>query len=336
MMTLLLTAAVLAANPAPDYALLHIQRNSAKVNTVEGTLVQGGLVESADVKATVVSSRPNLFSARITEPQAWAGISVTYDGKTLQSYYPQLRWAVRLRNLELPSSKAQLEELVAYQYGVNQRAYDYRIDGTSMVAGFSTLTMWHTARTKDLVDARGFTKVYDPYSFALAGELHFPRSTYTYRWDRIAFNGPVKPDAFSEAVPEGTLITDWDLAAPSVDEAAMRKEASFPIVLPDKNGLDLKRVGIARAAGPVPAFCVRYERGPHFLLVLANASAGASVPAYGIPLELGSASAGRLIPGPATSTYAFVREGTYYTLISNLPVEELMKVAAQLGSTRTL
>jgi hypothetical protein len=331
-MTHLLLTAALAATP--DYALLHILHNSAKVESFSGTLVQGGLVEDAEVKAQIAWAKPNAISARITEPAAWAGISVTYEGRTLQSYYPQLRWAIRLRGLELPSGK-ELERLVEYQYDVNQRTYDYRIEGVSTVAGLSALTMFHTAKSRDTVDARGWTKVYDPYSFALAGELHFPKTTYTYRWDAITFNPPVPKETFAQALPEGTLVTDWDLAGPATAEAAMRQEAGFPIVLPDDNGLNLKRAGIVRAAGPIPAFAVRYQRGPHFLVMTVSASAGASVPAYGIALELGGTK-GRLILGPATSTYAFVKNGTYYTLLGNIPVEELVKIAAQLGAAKVL
>lgn len=314
----------------PDYTLLHIQRNTAKLTSLEGVVVQTGLVESADVKASVAAARPNLFTSRITEPAAWAGITVTYDGKTLQSYYPQLRWAIRLRNLGLPGPK-ELDALVAYQYALNQRTYDFRIEGTSTVAGLSTLTMFHTARSKQTLDQKGFVKVYDPYSLAVAGELHFQKAKYGFAYESLTLNKPVPAERFSTAVPEGTLVTDWDLAGPQVTDAAMRQEASFPIVLPDSNRLELKRVHLARAAGPVPAFCATYRRGPHVLLVTANASAGASVPAYGIPLELG-ASKGRLILGAAMSSYAFVREGTYYTLSGNVPVEELLEVAAQLSA----
>jgi hypothetical protein len=332
-MTSLLITAVLAATP--DYALLHIIHNSSKVESFSGTLVQGGLVESADVKAQVAWSKPSAFAARILEPAAWAGISVTYENRTLQSYYPMLRWAIRLRGLDMPSSAKDVEQLVTYQYDVNQRTYDYRIDGVSTVAGLSALTMFHTARSRDTVDAHGWTKVYDPFSFALAGELHFPKTTYTYRWDAITFNQTVPKETFSQALPEGTLVTDWDLAGPVTAEAAMRQEASFPIVLPDDNGVGLKRTGIVRAAGPIPAFAVRYQRGPHFLVMTVSASAGASVPAYGIPLELGHTT-GRLILGPATSTYAFVKSGTYYTLLGNIPSEELVKIAAQLSATKAL
>ncbi len=327
---MLITLAVLSAAPVPDYTLLHIQRNTAKLTSLEGVVVQSGVVESADVKATVASARPNLFASRITEPAVWAGITVVYDGKTLQSYYPQLRWAIRLRNLALPGPAA-LDELVAYQYALNQRTYDFRIEGTSTVAGLSTLTMWHTARSKQTLDRQGFTKVYDPYSLVVAAELHFQKAKYGFQFEGLSINKPVAPERFSTAVPEGTLVTDWDLAGPAVTDAAMRQEASFPIVLPDSNRLDLERVHLARAAGPIPAFCAQYRRGPHVLLVTVNASAGASVPAYGIELELG-ASRGRLILGPALSSYAFVRQGTYYTLTGNLPVEELLEVAAQLSA----
>lgn len=322
--------ALLGANPTPDYTLLHIQRNTAKLTSLDGVVVQSGLVEGAEVKATVASARPNLFTSRITEPAAWAGITVTYDGKTLQSYYPMLRWAIRVRGLELPGPK-DLDALVAYQYAVNQRTYEFRIDGTSMVAGLSTLTMWHQALSKKTLDQKGFTRVYDPYSLAVAGELQFPKAKYGFRYDTLELNKPVAPERFSTAVPEGTLITDWDTAGAQVTEAAMRQEASFPIVLPPEGTLKLQRAHLSRAAGPIPAFCARYQRGPHVLLVTVSASAGASVPAYGIPLELG-ASKGRLILGAAMSSYAFVREGTYYTLFGNLPVEELLEVAAQLSA----
>jgi transcription-repair coupling factor (superfamily II helicase) len=41
--------------------------------------------------------------------------------------------------LDMPAGK-DLERLITYQYDVNQRTYDYRIDGVSTVAGFSALT----------------------------------------------------------------------------------------------------------------------------------------------------------------------------------------------------
>jgi hypothetical protein len=328
MKSIALATVLLSMSPSADYPLMHILRNVHKVKSFEGTLVQSGLVPGADVKAQIQFREPNRFRARIDEPAAWAGTALAYDGTSLVSYYPQLRWAVRVTNLALPTGK-DADRVVEYQYGRDLATFDYHIFGTSKIAGYPVITLWHTAKNDDAFDRKGWTKVYDPFSFPLAAELHFKGADYAYRWEAIAFNRELDEKMLEPSMPEGTFVSEWDLAAAPIDEAAMRKEAASPIVLLESNGLGLARSKIIRAPGPLTAFCVRYDRGPHFLLVIAHAQAGLSVPAYGLPIDVGVG--GRLIPGPVTSSYAFVAEGTYYTLIGNLPIEELLAIATRMA-----
>jgi hypothetical protein len=328
----ILAVALLSTFPSADYPLMHILRNIEKVKSYEGTLVQTGLIDGDDVSADVVFERPNRFHARVTAPSAWAGSTITYDQNTLLSHYPQLRFAIRFRNLRLPTGK-DAERIVEYQYERDLKTYDYRIYGNSSVAGLPTVTLWHTARSKDTFDQRGWTKVYDTYSFPLAGELHFQGADYAYRWTSIRFNTKPDPDVFKDAIPEGTFISDWDLESPGIDRAAVDKEASFRVVLPDDIGLGLERTRIMRAPGPLPAYLARYQRDPHFLLVIEHPANGLSVPKYGLAVETG-VSGGRLVLSPATSSYAFVQDGTYYTLFGDLPAEELLAIARRVAGHR--
>lgn len=316
-----------------DYQLRRVVRNLEKVRSFEGTLVEEGVVPDAKVKTDVVFARPNLFAARIAEPMTWAGTTVTYDGSTLVYHYPKLRYAVRIANLELPAGK-RANEVVEYQYWKDVKAFDYRIYGSSRTAGLPTVTLWHTAKTDETFNRKGWNKVYDRYSFPLAGEMTFSGDvTYGYRYESIRFNERVNEATFSTSLPKGTIIAEWDLAAPAVTEPAMKKEATFALVLPDDNALELKRTRIVRAAGPLPAFCARYDRGAHFLLVVAHPSSGFSVPAYGLPIDTGTK--GRLIIGPSTASYVFVHDGTYYTLLGNLPYEEILDVAKLISANGT-
>ncbi len=328
----ILTVALLSTFPSADYALMHMLRNLEKVSSYQGTLVETGLVDGEEVSADIAFERPNRFRARITAPSSWAGSTITYDENTLLTHYPQLRFAIRFRNLPLPAGK-DAERIVEYQYERNLETYDFRIYGSSTVAGLPTITLWHTARSKDAFDQRGWTKVYDRYSFALAGELHFQGADYAYRWTSIRFDTKPDPSLFKETIAEGTFISDWDLESPAIDPATIEKEAPFRVVLPDDNGLGLERTRIIRAAGPLPAYLARYQRGPHFLLVIEHPSNGLSVPKYGLAVETG-APGGRLILSPITSSYAFVRDGTYYTLFGDLPSEELLAIARRMAGRR--
>lgn len=316
-----------------DYQLRRIVRNVSKVRSFEGTLVEKGVVPDGEVKTDVVFARPNHFAARIAEPVDWAGTTVTYDGSTLVYHYPKLRYAVRIANLSLPAGK-KANKVVEYQYWKDLRHFDYRLYGSSKTAGFPTVTLWHKAKTKSTFNRKGWNKVYDRYSFPIAGEMTFRGDvTYGYEYESLRFNEEVAESTFTTDIPKGTIIAEWDLAAPAVTEAAMRREAPFEVNLPDHNELELKRTRIVRAAGPIPAFCARYDRGVHFLLVIAHASGGFAVPAYGLPIDTGEQ--GRLILGPSTASYAFVHDGTYYTLLGNLPYEEILDVAGLISAEPT-
>jgi outer membrane lipoprotein-sorting protein len=314
-----------ACSPAyawQDYQLKRIVTNLNKVETFEGTIVESGIVPGdGEVKSDVVYAKPNLFAARIAEPVEWAGSTITFDGSTLVQHYPQLRYAIRFRNLELPGGE-EAARLIEYAYRRDLAHYDYHLSGNTKVAGLATVTLWHNAKAQNSWNRRGWTKVYDNYSFAVAGESEFEGGAkYRYGYERVAFNTKVDRSTFETNIPEGTLISEWDLAAPVWEEERMRKEAKFPVVLPDANGMGLERKRIVRAAGPIPAYSVRYQRGAHFVLLTAFASNGVAVPEYGVPIKGG---AGRLILGPVVSSFSFVHEGTYYVLLGNVPYEELI------------
>ncbi len=327
---------LIACSPAyawQDYQLKRIVRNLHQVNSFEGTIVEKGLLpEDEEVKTDVIYARPNRFAARIAEPLEWAGTTATYDGETLIYHYPQLRWAIRFRGLHLPEGD-DADRLIEYQYRRDLAHFDYHISGSTKVAGLATLTLWHNAKARNGWNHRGFTKVYDKYSFAVAGESEFEGDvTYGYRYDRIAFNTDIDDSTFTIALPADTLISDWDLSGAAWEEERMRKEVKFPLILPDTNALGLVRRKIVRAAGPIPAYCARYERGVHFVLVTAFASNGMSVPEYGLPIKAGQED-GRLILGPLMSSYAFVHDGTYYSLLGNLPYEELIALGQKISGS---
>jgi outer membrane lipoprotein-sorting protein len=322
-----------ACSPAyawQDYQLKRIVRNFHKVTAFEGTVVEKGIIPGgAQVKSDVVFEAPNRFAVRIAEPREWTGSTVTYDGETLVYHYPQIQYAIRFDGFDLPAGK-EIDELIEYTYRRDIQSYDYHLSGGTTVAGLPTLTLWHNAKATGGWNRRGFHKVYDKYSFLLAGESQFSGGAkYAFHYERIEFNGEVDDATFTTVIPDGTVISRWDLAAPAWEEERMRAEAKFPIVLPDDNTLRLARKRIVRAAGPIPAYCIRYERGRHFALITAFASNGMSVPDYGVPIE-----EGRLILSPAVSSFSFVHEGTYYALLGNLPYEELIALGQEITGSQ--
>lgn len=317
----------LACKPAygwQDYQLKRTLRNLEKMRSFQGTLVETGVVPGEEVKTEVVFQRPHRFAARIEAPAQWAGSTVLYDGDTLSYHYPQLRYAIRIRGLELPEGD-RADEVVKYRYRRNLARFDFSIRGSSRVAGHPTITMWHNAKQKGAYSVRGWNKVYDAFSFPLAGEYELKGGAeYGYRYANIAFNDAIPKGAFELEIPEGTIVAEWNLESPAVKDDAL-ETAGFELVLPDDNPLGLKRTRLVRAGGPFNALGARYQRGPHFVLVLAHPSMGLSVPEYGVPVKAGAS--GRLILGPSTSSYAFVRDGTYYTLLGNAPFEEILQLA---------
>jgi hypothetical protein len=65
------------------------------------------------------------------------------------------------------------------------------------------------------------------------------------------------------------------------------------------------------------------------LLVIASGAMGPPAP-YGLRVDTGAD--GRLILGASLSTHAFGRDGTAYTLIGNLPYEELLSIAKEMAA----
>jgi outer membrane lipoprotein-sorting protein len=318
-----------ACSPAyawQDYQLKRIVRNFHKVSAFEGTVVEEGIVPGDQmVKSDVVYEAPNRFAVRIAEPIEWTGSTVTYDGKTLVYHYPQIRYAIRFKNFHLPGGE-EIDRLIEYQYRRDIAKFDYHLAGGTKVADLPTLTLWHNAKEPDSWNRRGWHKVYDKYSFLLAGESQFQGGAkYAFHYERIEFNGNVDDSTFETVVPDGTVVAEWDLETPAWEEERVRKEAKFPLVLPDQNELGLTRSRIVRAAGPIPAYCIRYQRGGHFVLMTAFASNGMSVPEYGLPID-----EGRLILSPAVTSFSFVHEGTYYALLGNLPYDELLALSKKI------
>ena len=310
-----------------------IVRRMARLESYSASVAERGVLGGDEVlESEVLFRAPSSFRSTVTRPEPMKGISVSYLDNTLLWLFPQLSYAIRIRNLPLPDEE-QARLLMGRAYAHYQRLYSYRFGARKWIAGLPTVTLHHSARTRKSPQASGFHRVYEKYALPLAGELRFRNgSRYHYEYQRVQLDAEVSDADLRIAVPQRFAISEWDLDTRDVPLAEAEKECRCQLSFPDSLGRDgLERMRVVRVAGPMPAHMAVYRRGPLILLVAAVPSAGSSLPEYGIPFESAKAS-GRLIITPILSSVSFIRDGMTYILFGNLLFEDLFAVADSVAS----
>jgi outer membrane lipoprotein-sorting protein len=332
--TLLLALALQASSSscsADDAMMARTVRNQQRIQSYRGVLAETGVLGSGEMRSEVLFKRPYRFLSRVLAPASYAGVSLAFDGQSFVLYYPNARYAIVFEHLAPPTSDEQ-RRIVADAYRHGRATYEYDLGASGHVAGLPVVTLQYTARRKGFIHPTGSLQIYDQYSFPLAGEMSFGGDArYAFRFQQMTFNCPLDDSLFALPLPDGTVVSRWDLTAAGVSEAQMRTEAGFQVALPARMppGFALDR--IVRLDGPVAAYTAIYRRAHHFLLVSLFRDMGLRPASeeHGVPVEV-AGRRGRLVLNPVASTYAFAQHGTSYIVTSNLPFEEMLAAVSEL------
>lgn len=328
------TVLLLAGTVQADYQDLQIARTVERVAAIQnyrGVLEQTGLFGPATVVTEVAFRRPHDIWTRVTAPAELAGTVTSYRPDELLIYSPQQELALRLRNLTAPDT-AREGERIAAAWRTNADSYFYSFGKVQDVAGLATIAIDQRARYASQLVQSSLTRVYDDYSFPLAGNLTLNGGArLDYRYRSIAFNQDASAVPTVPALPPSTLLIDWDLAATARSEAEV--QARLPKALPfPQQFAGLARDRLLIHPDAVPATAAWYRDANYYLLITASRDTGFQPLSreYGLEVPLGApagegSSKARLVLAPWLSTWSFRRDGVLYTVLSNLHPETLYR-----------
>lgn len=323
-------ALLLAGGARADYQDLQIARTVERVAAIEnyrGVLEQTGLFGAATVVTEIAFRRPHDIWTRVTAPAELAGTVTSYRPDELLIYSPQQELALRLRNLTAPDT-AREGERIAAAWRTNTESYFYSFGKVQEVAGLATIAVDQRARYAAQLVQSSLTRVYDDYSFPLAGTLTLRGGArLDYRYRSIAFNKDAAAVPAVPALPPSTLLVEWDLAAAARTDAEVAARVPKAVPYPEQfAGLARNRLLIHPDA--VPATAAWYRDANYYLLITASRDTGFQPLSreYGLEVPLGEhGPKARLVLAPWLSTWSFRRDGVLYTVLSNLHPETLYR-----------
>lgn len=316
---------------AADYYDLQAERtarNIAAVQDYQGTLEQKGLFGDATVVSHVAFRRPHELRVRVTSPAELAGTAMSYHDNELLVWWPKQELGLRLTGLVPPASSTEAARVKA-AYAANLEHYLYGLGPVRDVAGLPTVQVDQRARGPGQLVQSSVTRVYDTYSFPLAGKASFRGgATLEYAWKAIAFNQPSPALPAPPVLPASALVVSWDLGWP--DRTAEEVAARVPRAraLPESFA-GLKRVKRLVHPESLPAIAAWYRDADEYLFVAASRDTGFSAFSreYGLDVPLGAARA-RLVLTPLNSLWQFRHDGVVYDVLTNVHPEVAYRALA--------
>ncbi len=318
-----------------DRTLTHL----ARVKNYHGILRETGLLASGEDLVTEIEfTAPNRYRMKVLAPKAVAGTAIRYDGESSVTAYPHGGWGVRMRGLPNPSPERMTaglkkildDAMVGYTYNIDA----FHVKNPAPVAGYPVTPVRFEAKAPGAAIPSGDSLVLDELSFPLAGHLNFSNGKiYAYRFDEIWFNQDATPMAAAtkaELAKEKSLVfSEWDFAKSPITEAAAKAAANFPWRSPKAPPRELKPIGIFRQRGIVPAFAVVYAAEPYFMTIFIarDYHLHPFTDERGIPW---GPRGDRYVPNPHLSAYTLKQDEVIYSVLSNLPAEDLIAYGASL------
>jgi outer membrane lipoprotein-sorting protein len=309
--------------------------HSAKVSSYHGTFRESGILDSKeDLVSEIWYQHPGRYWIKVISPAKFAGSLFVSDGKQIYLYFPSTKYGVLFKNL--PEVKlSEFNRLVdeQFKYGLNN--FEYELGGKSKVAGFETVDLGFKAKTDQNILREGQTKIFDEFSFPLAGRLQFRQAPeYRYSFDQIEFNPQLGAKQFEISTNSAEAISEWNFDQSCLTEKEAQKAANFPLKVSSTlgDGFELKK--IMRQKGVVPAFLVTYEKYPYFVHVISVKDYGLSLIPEGRGLPMPTVGGGRLIPNPHLSTYTVIKDGVQLIFISNVTPDHLMRLLPFVSGAR--
>lgn len=336
MKKMILAAVILAqcSNPLRKLERETILKRAAKVDNFRGRYTETGTAD-LPLQISVAASRnpPQLLSKVISRGTA-SGATLHYEKNTLSLYYPQSTFGIRFRNLTAPTADQEIR-FMENEYDWHVRHYDIRQSADSQLAGIKTRGLVYTPKGEFAASPYLFqwqTQVVEEFAFPVKNEMFSnERLLYAIEFNEILFNAPAGDYKFS--FPAGATIAEYDLAATGLTIAQAKKGANFYLVIPPE-GENLRLKKIIRVKGIIPAYSLIFEQMPYLTTYT-------QVKDYGLKLvpEVGLKISGkhgyRVTFGGAFKTVNFMLKGVYHTVVSNLPLSEILAwLDASTGTDR--
>jgi outer membrane lipoprotein-sorting protein len=301
--------------------------HSGKVSSYHGHLRESGILDSKeDLVSDIWYQRPGKYRIQVLSPANFAGSLFVSDGKQTYLYFPSTKYGVLFKNL--PEMKpTEYSRLVDEQFKYGMENFEYDLGGKGKVAGFETLDLGFKAKTELNPLREGQTKIFDEYSFPMAGRLQFKQTPeYRFVFDSIQFNVEVKSQHFEISTSSAEAVSEWNFESPGISETEAQKKANFPLKINKTLGEGFELKKIIRQKGVVPAFLATYEKYPYFVYLISVKDYGLRLIPSGRGLPIPNAGGGHLIPNPHISTFTRIKDGIQIICISNVTPDQLLRL----------
>ncbi|MEZ0228112.1 MAG: outer membrane lipoprotein carrier protein LolA [Planctomycetota bacterium] len=302
----------------------YVIERQERVQSYEGTYVEKGSIPGhpdVQVRGRVRFVAPAHFFAEVLEPADYRGDAVAYDGSHLWLYSARTNSGIHVRNV--PWSQERWRDWMYATIRANRSAYDLIGDEEKVTLAGRVAQRWRIeSRIPGIVSSRWWMD--DEFTTT----LRLDAGDFSFKFEEVSFNRPLVTPDF-DPPPEAAWF-EWDMAAPSVSMEEVKQFTDFKILEPgDDCGLERTKTVWPRT-DVAPIIALYYERGPFYASVAEIKDEGFADPkARGVDVDLGDTK-GRLAGIGWMSILWFSRAGVQVTVISNLPLHELVAFGKSL------
>jgi outer membrane lipoprotein-sorting protein len=299
------------------------------IDTYRGTTKEIG-IDAQPVERSVVYAKPNRVRIETTTPGVHQGELFVYDGNTITMYYPQLMFAVRIRNAHPPTDAEALHQ-IERQTKVNLNAYTFQLQSeNARVAGQPALD-W-LVRPAVRAPYRMVHRVWNHAGTTLPIKMQFTAPDgspwYAFEFTALKFHEPVDEREFTPELPRNTVVFDWDLDAQPITIAEARATMNFPVQLPTRLPSGNSMRAIVKSEHCLPMIAIAMDHDGSQLMLIESRAAAVGAP-LGIQVPLADTTATLSFMG-AFSSLTWQREGTQLTLTGNLDFPTMIDIAASV------
>lgn len=323
-------AAIACSNPIRKLEKETILKRMATLKSFSGVYSETGIAGGALETRMAARTAPLAILAKTISRGPSEGSVLSYASGTLAMYFPQSAFGIRYRHVPELSGAEQLRWL-ELEYDWHLAHYDIRQLEDSRIAGFDTKGILYSPNTAFAASpfSHEWRAAVEPeYAFALQNTmLKGGKEKYRITFTEIEFQKPLTDSDLAFKFPAGTTVAEYDLNGKNYSVKAANATANFKLT-PPKDAADFPLKKIIRAQGIIPAFTLYYENLPYQTYYTQVKDYGLKlIPERGLVID-GGTTRGRKyrvnFAGAFRSVY-FLEKGVYHTVVSSLPLSELLE-----------